>query len=83
MRNQEEQIKFEMNRIVEIIESCNTGEQLMTAYDLIDNFKSIYKPLNKNKKTKHIFENVQKFVDHQRVKINLKMYNQLFENNKL
>ncbi len=82
-RTQEEQIKFEMNRIVEIIESCKTGEQLMKTYDLINNFNSIYEPLKRSKRTKHLYENVQNFINHQKVKINLKMHSQLFENSKL
>jgi len=79
----EEIIKNEMALIVKAIESCVTGEQLMNAHNLIDNFKSTYKELNKKKKTKPIYSNIENFCDYQKTKIYLKMHNQLMESDNI
>ena len=78
-----ESINEEMYKIVNTIESCTTGEQLLQTHNLIDNFKSSYEYLKKKKTYKPLYENVQNFINYQKVKINLKMYNQLIENDKL
>ena len=78
-----ETINEEMHMVVNTVESSTTGEQLLQAHNLIDNFESKYEHLKKKRINKPLYKNVQNFVNHQKVKINLKMYNQLINNNKL
>lgn len=77
----QEIINEEMNIIVKTVNSCVTGEQLMSAHSLIDNFLLKYDYLKK--KNKELYNNIENFCENKKTKLYLKMQDQLINNNKL
>lgn len=72
-----EKTKNELMQLIELIEKCKNGNEVLSAHDAVDKFILSHNKLNKRKKTKPIYSDIKKTGEYLKTKIYLKMNQQL------